>query len=118
MLSDPAVSVPKGRQLSPAQWTVLERDPDFQELLAKKLRFIIPATVFFIVYYFSLPVLVGYFPEFMSQKVIGNINLAYLFALSQFIMTWVLTYVYAQQAKTWDEQARRITDKVTGGGPR
>ncbi|NOT61472.1 MAG: DUF485 domain-containing protein [Acidobacteria bacterium] len=39
---------------------------EFKELVAAKRKFIIPATVFFIVYYFALPLLVGYAPALMA----------------------------------------------------
>ena len=76
-----------------AEWQAIEADDDFQKLIAIKKRFIIPATIFFIVYYFALPVLVGYWPHLMEANVVGNINLAYLFALSQFVMAWILSYL-------------------------
>jgi uncharacterized membrane protein (DUF485 family) len=47
--------------------------------------FIITAFVFFIVYYFALPILVGYAPHFMASKVFGVENLDYFFAVSQFL---------------------------------
>ena len=47
-------------------WDVVARNPEFRALLAAKARFIIPATLFFVAYYFALPVLVGYAPQFMS----------------------------------------------------
>jgi len=98
-----------------AEWRAIETDANFQELVRAKQRFIIPATIFFIVYYFALPVLVGYFPDLMNINVIGNINLAYLFALSQFFMSWILMYLYVRRARTWDEMAARIVEKVRGG---
>jgi len=52
--------------------------------MATKKIFIVPAFIFFVLYYFALPVLVGYAPQFMSTKVL-YVNLAYLFALSQFL---------------------------------
>lgn len=36
---------------------------EFKALLAAKLKFIVSATVFFLVYYFALPILVGYAPH-------------------------------------------------------
>ena len=39
---------------------------DFRALVAAKRRFIVPATIFFIVYYFALPILVGYAPDLMK----------------------------------------------------
>jgi uncharacterized membrane protein (DUF485 family) len=98
-----------------AEWQAIEADAEFQALVHAKRRFIIPATIFFIVYYFALPILVGYAPSLMDTNVIGNINLAYLFALSQFFMAWILMYLYVRRARTWDEMAAQIVTKVRGG---
>ena len=35
------------------------------------------ATAFFVIFYFALPVLVGYWPELMERKVWGAVNWAY-----------------------------------------
>lgn len=66
------------------------------------------AFVFFLVYYFALPVLVGYAPHFMSIRVIGVVNLAYLFALSQFFMAWIIAWLYVRAASDFDELAKDI----------
>ena len=97
----------------------IERDPEFRALVAAKIRFVVPATVFFLIYYFALPVLVGYFPGFMETKVIGDINLAYLFALSQFVMAWAVMYFYVRKAKVFDAMAASIVAKISQmrGGP-
>ena len=97
-----------------AEWQAIETDDEFQKLIAIKKRFIIPATIFFIVYYFALPVLVGYWPQLMEANVIGNINLAYLFALSQFVMAWTLSYLYVREAGVFDRIAARIVRRVKG----
>lgn len=97
-----------------SQWEEIEANPEFQQLISAKKRFIIPATIFFIVYYFALPVLVGYFPEFMETKVIGKINIAYIFALSQFFMAWIIAFLYVRKAGQFDEMAARITDHLKG----
>jgi len=96
-----------------ANWDAIAADPDFKHLLASKARFIIPATLFFIVYYFTLPVLVGWFPKFMEWKVVGEVNLAYLFALSQFFMAWILAFLYAGAAAGWDRQASALLAKFS-----
>jgi len=98
-----------------AEWHRIETSPEFQQLVAAKRSFIIPATIFFIVYYFALPILVGYFPDLMDTNVIGNINIAYLFALSQFFMAWILMYLYVRRARVFDGMAARIIEKVRGG---
>jgi len=99
---------------APTKWLQIEQSSDFQELVTMKRRFIIPSTIFFIVYYFALPILVGYFPALMSKDVIGKINIGYLFALSQFFMAWILMAMYVKKAKTFDAQARKIVEKEVG----
>lgn len=94
------------------EWQRLEASPEFRQLLAEKRRYILPATMFFIVYYFALPVLVGYFPALMERRVVGKINLAYLFALSQFVMAWALMYLYVVRARRYDAMAASIVDRV------
>lgn len=89
-------------------WDQIEAQPAFRNLLAKKARFIIGSTIFFVIYYFALPVLVGWFPDLMKKQVIGKINLAYLFALSQFFMAWALAAIYVRKAAVWDKEAADI----------
>jgi uncharacterized membrane protein (DUF485 family) len=102
-------------QRAAGDWEAIERDGDFRELVDAKRGFIFPATLFFIVYYFALPVLVGYFPEAMSRDVIGQINIAYLFALSQFLMAWIIMAMYVRRARVFDGMVSRLLAKVRGG---
>ena len=97
-----------------ADWDRVAAEPEFKELLASKRRFIVPATVFFVVYYFALPVLVGYAPRLMETRVLG-VNLAYLFALSQFFMAWAVAAAYVRAAGGWDEVARRVIERLNSG---
>ena len=92
-------------------WNRIAASDRFKQLVKTKLKFIIPATIFFIVYYFALPVLVGYAPELMNRKVIGSVNVAYLFALSQFFMAWVIALLYVRAASRHDQMAREVVDE-------
>ena len=94
------------------EWDRIANSQEFKDLMATKRDFIIPAFVFFIVYYFLLPVLVGYAPKFMDTKVIGYVNLAYLFALSQFFMAWTIAWLYVRAASDFDKLAKDIIEKA------
>jgi uncharacterized membrane protein (DUF485 family) len=98
-----------------ADWDRVMAMDEFRQLIAAKARFIVPATIFFIVYYFALPILVGYARDFMDTKVLGVVNIAYLFALSQFFMAWILAYLYLRQAGKFDEMAKNIIAKLNLG---
>jgi len=95
-------------------WAAIERTPEFRALVRAKRAFIIPATLFFVAYYFALPALVGYWPDLMSTRVAGNINLAYLFALSQFVMAWVIMAIYVQRAQRYDRMVESLLAQVKG----
>jgi uncharacterized membrane protein (DUF485 family) len=95
-------------------WAAIERTPEFRALVRAKRAFIVPATLFFVAYYFALPALVGYWPDLMSTRVAGAINLAYLFALSQFVMAWGIMAVYIRRARRYDRMVERLLEGVKG----
>jgi uncharacterized membrane protein (DUF485 family) len=96
-------------------WDRIAESKEFKDLMATKKTFIVPAFIFFLVYYFALPVLVGYAPQFMATKVIGQLNLAYLFALSQFFVAWIIAGLYVKAANNFDRLAKDILDKADKG---
>ena len=97
-----------------SDWAAIERTPEFRALVRAKRAFIVPASLFFVLYYFALPALVGYWPDLMSTPVVGRINLAYLFALSQFVMAWALMAAYVRRARTFDRMADAIARRARG----
>jgi uncharacterized membrane protein (DUF485 family) len=108
------IPAPPPRQAHEPNWTAIEQSDDFKALVSAKMRFIIPATIFFVCYYFALPILVGYFPGVMERKVVGNINLAYLFALSEFAMAWIVMALYVRKAQAFDVQEKHVLENVKG----
>jgi uncharacterized membrane protein (DUF485 family) len=93
---------------APVDWERIAAFDEFKALLAAKRKFIAPATVFFIAYYFALPVLVGYAPGLMTKKVFGVVNVAYLFALSQFFVAWAVAALYVRAASGFDRMASGV----------
>lgn len=93
-------------------WGAIAAMPDFQALVKKKAGFIVKATIFFVLYYLLLPVMVGYCPTLMKTEVIGHANLAYVFGLSQFFMAWTLAGIYVKTASGWDRDAAAIIEKA------
>lgn len=105
------MSMPEERRET-GEWDAVANNEAFKELMAAKARFIVPATAFFVVYYFALPILVGYAPQFMSTPVLGPVNIAYLFALSQFFVAWFIAWLYVRAAGRFDARARRVLDHL------
>jgi len=106
----PAHELTADEERGAVNWEAIAADADFKKLLASKTGFIVPTTIFFLVYYFALPVLVGWFPDLMKTK-IGSVNFAYLFALSQFFMAWIVAALYVGKAAGWDKAAASLLAK-------
>lgn len=88
------------------------QDPELTELERRRNRFIWPVTVFFLVYYLSLNVLAGAAPDFMGRKIFGQFTFGYLFALSQFLMAFVVAWAYTRFARRRiDPLAADLRDK-------
>ena len=111
--------VPDTTNASPGektQWDRVAEMDEFRLLLIAKKGFVVPATLFFVVYYFALPVLVGYAPGFMDTPVWGPVNIAYLFALSQFFMAWIIAWLYVRAAREFDRFGERIHERLRKEG--
>ncbi len=96
------------------EWVRVERTSAFKELVKRKRAFIIPATIFFLVFYFGLPFLTA-FTTLLDANVIGAINLAYLYAFAQFAMTWILMHLYFSRANRWDDLVDRARQEAAEG---
>lgn len=97
-------------------WDAAANSPEFKELIAKKRRFVMPATIFFLAWYFGFIVLAGVAPDFMGEKVIEGVTIGYIFALSQFIMVWVLAAMYLRRAdKVFDPLAAKAAERAIQG---
>lgn len=113
---------PLGREVPPpaheqtaaggGSWEKISAMPEYQELLAAKRKFIVPASIFFIVYYFLLPIACGWAPGLMKTEILGKANLAYVFGFSQFIMAWILAGIYVKVAAGWDRRAAALLAKL------
>ncbi len=113
---EPSRSPTTGRMPAEEAVTATEavgRDPEMVELENRHSRFVWPATAFFLIYYLSLNVLAGAAPDLMGTKLFGEFTFGYLFALSQFVMAFVVAWVYARwAARRMDPLASELREKL------
>src|ERR687894_182275 len=97
-------------------WEAVERSPEFRELVKKKKAFVVPATIFFLSWYFGFIILAGYAPDFMGEEFLTDgLTVGYILALSQFVMTWVLGWLYLRRAdRDFDPLAKRAREAALG----
>lgn len=91
----------------------VQATPEFQGLKRTLRRFIFPATIGFLAWYVLYILLSAYARDFMSVKLLGNINVAYVFGLLQFVSTFVIAFIYSRYAdKHFDPTADRIRHRL------
>jgi len=83
----------------------------FHRLMREKNRFIVPAIIFSLIFYFTLPILTSY-TTILNTPLIGDITWAWAFAFSQFIMTWTLCVLYSRRARRFDALVEQLKDEV------
>ena len=74
----------------------LHASADFAELRKLYRSFVIPATVAFLVWYLLYVLMSNWATDFMSIRLFGNINVALVFGLLQFVTTFLLAWAYSR----------------------
>ena len=96
-------------------YTQVAQSEDFKALLVTKRKFIVPLSIFFFLFYFTLPIMTAY-SKVLNTPAIGAITWAWVFAFGQFIMTWTLITLYVRKASQFDQMVEKILSKAVKGG--
>ncbi|MET0525645.1 MAG: DUF485 domain-containing protein [Nocardioides sp.] len=98
----------------------LNSSPEFAELRKKFRAFVVPATIAFMAWYLLYVLMSMWAHDFMSTKVMGNVNVAVIFGLLQFVSTFLIAILYGRyMSKNADPLARELKhryDAELGGG--
>ena len=90
-------------------WNAVIADPRFQVLHRKKQGFLSGLMIFSVIFYFLLPIGAAYFQDLFKVKVWGVVNVGLLFALTQFVVAWLVAFYYSRRAGSeFDRLAREI----------
>jgi len=101
----------------PDRYLAVQSSPEFVHLRRALRGFVFPMTVAFILWYALYVVLSAYARNFMSTKVVGNINVALIFGLLQFVSTFLIAWLYARYAdRNIDPLADELRAKIEGAG--
>jgi len=94
-------------------WEAVEQSPEFKELIAKRRSFVLPATIFFLSWYFGFILLAGYAPDFMAESVYEGLTVGYCLALTQFVMVGVLGLMYLRRSeKVYDPLREKVVERA------
>ncbi|AIM10933.1 hypothetical protein BAHan_1777 [Bacillus anthracis] len=96
-------------------YTEVVQSEEFQLLLNKKKKFIVPMSIFFLSFFIALPILTSY-SKVLNTPAFGDVTWAWVFAFAQFIMTWALCMIYSKKAESFDEISQKILQNMQKGG--
>ncbi|MFG2005456.1 DUF485 domain-containing protein [Spirillospora sp. NPDC048911] len=118
MTADTSGSGPTGAGNGPVENQVylqLEESPEFQRLRRAFRRFVFPMTAAFLTWYLLYVVLSAYARDFMSTKVVGQINVALVFGLLQFLSTFLIAWSYERySSRKLEPMATAVRDVAPG----
>ena len=94
-------------------WQKIARSEEFRELVAARRRFVLPATIFFLAWYFGFVLLAGYAPDFMARSVYEGLTVGYCLALTQFVMVGALGLMYLRRSeRVYDPLADEVVARA------
>lgn len=107
MSTDTPASAPA--ESAAERYLAIQRSDEFTGLRRALRGFIFPMTVAFFLWYALYVILSAYARGFMSAKLFGNINVALVFGLLQFVSTFVIAWLYARFA---DRRIDPVADRI------
>ncbi|AMA64059.1 MAG: DUF485 domain-containing protein [Kurthia gibsonii] len=110
-----STEVDKAVELTEQEYVKISESSEYHALVKKKNKFLVPMTIFFLAFYFTLPLLTS-FTKVLHAKAIGDITWVWIFALAQFIMVWAFAMIYVKKANAFDKDAAVIIEKAKDGG--
>ncbi len=107
---------PSGAAPPPRSSSRCSRAREFGELRHAHRSFAFPLTIAFIAWYLVYVLLSNYAGDFMGTKVFGNINVALILGLAQFLTTFLIAWWYSRySAAKLDPKAEAIKSRMEGG---
>ncbi|GAA4560249.1 DUF485 domain-containing protein [Planotetraspora kaengkrachanensis] len=76
----------------------MQASEQFQELRRRYRSWAFPMTVAFLAWYLLYVVLSGFARGFMGTKLLGEINVALVFGVLQFVSTFLIAWAYSRHA--------------------
>src|SRR5829696_8338116 len=79
-------------------WLAVEHSQEFKELVRERRRFLVPATIVFLVGAIGYLLLAAFVPGVMGWQVVDGLPFAWISAVCMVLLTWVLTFAYLRKA--------------------
>ncbi|WP_374223790.1 DUF485 domain-containing protein [Streptomyces sp. ISL-11] len=113
---DPGCPAPPGASAEPDRFGEVQAGAEFGELRRAQRSFAFPVTIAFVTWYLLYVLLSNYAGAFMDTTVIGNINVAFVLGLGQFLTTFLIAWWYSRHAAAeLDPKAEALRARLEAG---
>ena len=69
-----------------------------RQLIAEKLKYLVPMTILFMACYIGLTVLAGFARDLVGTRMIGSVNLGFFLIALNYLLSWILAIAYGSVA--------------------
>lgn len=91
----------------------IHEDPDFIAVKRRLRLFIFPVGLLVLGWYFTYVLLSDYDSAFMSQRVLGSINMGLILGLLQFVSTGAITVLYLRYVRKYiDPRVDKVRERA------
>ncbi|MBO0875090.1 MAG: DUF485 domain-containing protein [Pseudonocardia sp.] len=102
---------------NPDVWSTVQHSAEYRELRATQRRFLVPASVVYLVVYFGFLVLALGAPSLFQQPLYGGLNIGFVMLTAMFVLVWIAVLVHNSIARrSWDPRIARVRAQVQPPG--
>ncbi|WP_017585558.1 DUF485 domain-containing protein [Nocardiopsis ganjiahuensis] len=97
-------------------YVAMHSDPRFIDLKRRLYRFIFPMSIAFMAWYLLYVLMSAFGRDIMGTDLFGNVNVALVFGILQFVSTFGIAVLYTRYAnRNFDQSAAELRDELQNG---
>jgi uncharacterized membrane protein (DUF485 family) len=94
-------------------WSAIFEHPNFAILVKRRRRLVSTLMLISMAVYFAIPLFSAYFPEFLSYKIYGAINVGLLYLVGQYFFGAAIAIFYACRLKSIDALSAALVSEAS-----
>jgi uncharacterized membrane protein (DUF485 family) len=92
--------------------------PEFRELLDRRRRFLLPATIFWLAFFLTYLFLAAFAPGFMGEQIVEGLTVGFVLSVAQVLMTWTVTVLSIRRSdrefEPLEQRAAEVAQEPAG----
>ncbi|MBD1599859.1 DUF485 domain-containing protein [Pseudomonas typographi] len=94
-------------------WGAIFEHPNFAILVKRRRRLVSTLMLISMAVYFAIPLFSAYFPEFLSYKIYGAINVGLVYLVGQYFFGAAIAIFYAWRLKNIDAMSAALVSEAS-----